>query len=165
MRKFILGLILVISLVLQLTVFNFLKVAGVKPDLILIFVIFNALLNGSRNGAVFGLVGGILQDLITGQFIGLNAISKALTGYIFGLAGKKLYKENIIIPIISLFLGSIFSDLCIYLLGYFINLNSSLLWVFKDKILPAAFYNACLAPFIYGKFYDSSAKGLLRKVK
>lgn len=165
MRKFTLGLILVISLLLQLTVFNFIKVAGVKPDLILVFVIFNALLNGSRDGAVFGLVGGLLQDLITGQFIGLNAISKALTGFLFGLMGKKLYKENIIIPIISLFLGSIFCDFVIYILGYFISLNTSLLMVFKGKILPAAIYNACLTPFIYGKFYDSSAKGLLSKVK
>lgn len=164
LRMFVLGVILICGIILQLTVFNFIKVAGVKPDLILIIIIFNALLNGSKDGAVLGLIGGLLQDLLTGQFIGLNALSKAATGYIFGFAGRKLYKENIIIPILSLLVGSLINDAIFYFLASFINLGIPFIKAIQSKMIPAAIYNCCLSPFIYGKFYDSSARGLLSKV-
>lgn len=165
MRKIILALMVIVSLILQSTVFNYIKVAGVKPDLVLVIIIFNALINGSKDGAILGFAGGLLQDILIGQFIGLNALSKAATGYIFGFVGKKLYRENIFIPILSLLLGSVFNDLMTYFLGYFVQLNIPFLKALYDVIIPTAIYNSCLAPFLYGKFYNSSAKGLLSKVE
>ena len=165
MRKFILAILIFVSLILQLTVFNYIKVAGVKPDLILAIVIFNALINGSKEGAILGLVAGLAQDMMTGQFYGMNALSKMITGYIFGFAGRKLYRENILIPILCLFFGSVINESILFFLTYFIDLRISLIKAIQDKILPMAIYNSCLAPFIYSKFYDSSAKGLLSKVE
>jgi len=162
MRYFIMTVLFLIGLILQSTLFSRLTVAGVKPDLILIFVIFYALLHGSREGALVGLMGGLLQDLLFGQNIGINALSKIVVGYLFGTLEKKIYKENLLIPMVVVFLGTFLNETILYLLrmadGPVLNFFTSV----KTVIFSVALFNSCLVPFVYGKFYKSSQKGLLR---
>lgn len=165
MRILTLGLILVTSLALQSTIFSFFEIAGIKPDLVLIIVIFNALLQGSREGAVFGFVGGLLQDIILGQNVGMNALAKMATGYLVGLTEKKVFKENLLIPIFYLLVATIINESFIYVLTLFLGFKINYISAFSRIILPVAIYNSCLAPFIYAKFYASSTKGLLKKIE
>ncbi len=163
MRYILLAFLFIVSLVFESTLFTYLTVAGVKPDVILILVIFYAMLHGSREGALVGFMGGIMQDLFMGQFIGLNALAKLLTGFIFGALEYKIYKESIFIAAVALLLGTLWHETVIWVLGYFAGFAGNYITAFTAVILPVAVYNSCLAPFIYGRFYRSSHKGLLKK--
>ncbi len=171
MRYLIMTVVFLVSLILQSTLFSHLTVAGVKPDLVLIFIILYALLHGPKEGVLAGLLGGLLQDLLFGQFIGMNALPKLTVGYMFGVLERKIYKENLLIPMAALFLGTFVNETILYLLrqisylmGKTGGISLNYLVSVKDVIFSTAVYNSCLAPFIYGKFYKSSQKGLLRTI-
>lgn len=163
MRYLVLGAVIILALALQSTVFPHLSVAGVKPDLVLIVVIFFSLLNGSRAGGILGFCAGLFEDLLIGRVIGINALAKMGTGLLVGLIEKKVYRENVVVPIMVTAAGSIICQIFFLLLAQFVPANipfwNGLLYVG----IPVAIYNACLVPIIYGKFYRSSTKGWLKQ--
>ena len=163
MRFILMTFFFIFSLVFESTLFPHLTVAGVKPDFILVLVVFYAMLHGSREGAVIGLIGGLLQDLLIGQFIGLNALAMLLTGLFFGIMEYKVYKESIFIAAITLAVGTFLHETLVWFLGLLIGFSGNYFMAFKNVILPVVVYNSCLAPFLYGRFYRSSHNGLLKK--
>jgi rod shape-determining protein MreD len=44
-----------------MTLLNFFPILGVKPDLVLIIVVYNAFLRGSREGALVGFIAVFLK--------------------------------------------------------------------------------------------------------
>lgn len=171
MRYFTMTILFLVSLILQSTVFSHLNIAGIKPDLVLVFIVFYALLNGPKEGALIGFVGGMLQDLLFGQDLGMNTVAKTVVGYTFGVLEKKIYKDNILIPMVALFLGTFLNETILYLLRFFSYVIrpthgsvGSYLLAFKGVIFYVAIYNACFAPFIYRRFYRSSHKGWLQNI-
>ncbi len=161
MRYLIITVLFFFSLVLQSTLFPHLTVAGAKPDLVLIFIILYALMHGPKEGALVGLAGGLLQDLMFGQYLGMNALAKLSVGYGFGVLERRIYKESLLIPIAALFLGTFLNETVLYLLGLAGSGQINYFTYAGKVILATAVYNSCLAPFVYGRFCKSSQKGLL----
>lgn len=162
MRRYVgIALLFLVSMVLQTTVFDFLKVAGVKPDLVVLLVIYFAFTNGPYKGAAFGLLIGLLEDLIVGYNVGLNALALLFTGFLAGWFETKMYKENLVIAFLVVFLGSIVSQSVILFAGFFAGFNWQLANNF-NFILAISIYNTCLVPFTYPFFYHSITKGILR---
>jgi rod shape-determining protein MreD len=80
-----LALLIVAAVVLQTTVFSAgMRVAGVRPDLLLVLTIAVAYYAGSERGAAFGFVAGLAIDLFLTTPLGLSALSFALVGYAAG---------------------------------------------------------------------------------
>ncbi len=159
MRFFWLGLFLLIANVLQTTLLPGFWPLGQGPDLILILVVFYAFLRGSREGARFGLVAGLLTDIVAGKYIGLNAGSKLLVGYLMGLFATKLYKENYFVPIMTIAGATLINTTVNYLaavaFGRFAN------WSFGNELLLQTLNNAVLALVLYRGFLRIYRKGWL----
>ena len=66
---------------------------------------------------------GLMEDLMTGRFIGLNAICKGLTGFIVGLMSERLYKNNFSIPVITVFVATFLHGIIYVCCGAVIGLN------------------------------------------
>ena len=79
-----------VLLVVQTTLIPFMSVAGIVPDLLLIWVVTTALRRGQIEATVGGFLAGLLQDLVATKFFGLAALSKTVTGFTLGY----LYNEN-----------------------------------------------------------------------
>ncbi|AEF93594.1 rod shape-determining protein MreD [Desulfotomaculum nigrificans CO-1-SRB] len=162
MRSLVLLALVVLALLLQSTVFAIFQVAGVKPDLILMLVVFNGFLQGSREGAFLGFLAGLLQDFFTGSYIGLNALTKMLAGYLVGLAEGRLYKESVVLAAIMTFLASIVSQFAYYILLFYLGIQVPPLIAVLQVIIPTAIYTSLLVPLAYWKFMRSNEKGWLR---
>jgi rod shape-determining protein MreD len=142
------------ALILETTVFNYLAVAGVKPDLMLIVVIYLGLNKGALTGEISGFVAGFLQDIFSGGLIGTNALIKMIIGNAVSLGHNKLAFENIITQavltvvvtlvgvVLTIFLNMIFAGPGFYYSRVIIN------------GLIASLYNAVLAIFIF-RFLDN----------
>jgi rod shape-determining protein MreD len=162
LHVFVLALLVVAAVLLQTTVFQSLRVAGVSPNLILVLVVFFAISNGPRHGAVLGFVGGLVQDLLSGFYLGMNALSMALTGYIVGLGHHTLFRESPWIMAVITFVASLGAETVNYLL--LLSLGVTILPgnAFFGVIIPVAVYNSAVAVLAYRRYYSSSTKGLLR---
>lgn len=161
MRYLVLALLGFISLILESTIFNELIIAGVKPDIILVIVILIALFNGPKEGALVGLALGFLEDLYLAKYLGLNAVTKFSIGLMMGFMEKRMYKDNFLVPVAALFFGTlayaIFYLIFANIVGYHLSFERVL-----QVAIPGAIYNSCFAPFIYGKFYKSATRGVLK---
>jgi len=128
---------------------DYLSIYGVKPDLVMLLVIFNGFLLGPREGAFLGFTGGIVEDLFSGSYIGLNALTKMAAGYLAGFCGERLYKENSLVVAGVTF----FSAAVGLLLNYFLLLYLEIYMPFLNSlfrvILPTALYTAVLVPLFY----------------
>ena len=88
-------LILIIYLVLvfsiQTSILGLVSVAGVTPDLALIFVVYCGIHFQRNAGVGAGFLVGLLQDFLSGRLLGVNTLSKSLIGFFFSTLKQKLY--------------------------------------------------------------------------
>lgn len=142
-----------LGIVLRDTVFNGLSVAGGKPDFVLILAVFFAIFRGSVQGGLMGAALGLMEDLMTGRFIGINALCKGFLGYVAGVSERNLYKNNFFVPIVAV-LAATFANALLYylfsvLIGSHVGLENLLL-----STIPDAVYNMCFSPVFYAVFYN-----------
>lgn len=143
------GLMVILSVVIQSTILNRLAFFGARPDLVLIVVIVSGLLKGHPFGTGVGLGAGLLQDILTGQFMGANALTKMCTGYIVGLTEGKFFKENLFIPMIMMAAGTLGNELMFWLILYLFG-RPLPFWVASTQlIVPTVILNSILAPFVF----------------
>jgi len=162
---FSMGFLLVLGLVLQTTAFNYLAVAGVKPDLLLIIVVLYGLLYGKKAG-ILGFIYGLVEDLLVGRFIGFNALTKGLMGLLIGYLEPKLFKDHILVPVVVLLLGTFVHGALAYMIGLIVGLYSTFEFeAYLRIIILQSIYNACLAPFLYGKYYKISMERFVKKLR
>ncbi|MEX0602244.1 MAG: rod shape-determining protein MreD [Bacteroidota bacterium] len=84
------ALIVLGLLLLQTTFVPLLGIRGSVPDLLVIWVVSNALRRGQVEGMTGGFLVGLLQDLTATQFLGLAALGKTVAGFATGY----FYNEN-----------------------------------------------------------------------
>jgi len=78
------AVITVILILIQTTFLRFISVGGVTPDAIVLWIVYLALRFGQIHATVAGFVLGLLLDVIGGDFIGLSALSKTVSGFVAG---------------------------------------------------------------------------------
>ncbi|NLY11379.1 MAG: rod shape-determining protein MreD [Firmicutes bacterium] len=158
MAFIIYGAILLLTLILQTTLFPAFPFLGVYPDLIVVIVIIFAIFNGPVFGAKFGLLAGLLLDILTGQLIGLGALTKMTAGIASGFVGQRFFKENYLIAFSSVLVMS-FADQLLYLIGMFIfGLSVSWTVAFTKIVVPVSIYNAIIGIIIYRRLYYFNLK-------
>ncbi len=89
------ALVLVVVLVLQATVAHRIAIAGVRPDLLVAFVVYFSWMRGPVSGVVGGFTVGLLQDLDAPGPLGLNAFAKTIVGFIVAKAGFRVHRSNV----------------------------------------------------------------------
>jgi len=146
-------------ILLQTTALNFIAINGIKPDLVLVVVILNGFLRGTREGAFLGFSVGILQDLVGGGYFGLNALTKMFAGYLAGLGEGRLYRDNRVIAAGLTWVCTLGAQLAFYLLLLLVDVSIPLITALVHIIIPAAFYNALVVLVIYGFYYRFSRSG------
>jgi len=157
----VLGVALFLSLALEATLFNHLTLAGVKPDLLLVLVIIYSLFRGSVAGAGLGFIYGLVEDLLLGNYIGLNAACKMLVGYASGWGEKRFFKDHLLVPVLSVFTGTL-GFLLLYLMLFSLVAGAGAWATFSRMVLPLCFYNTLLGTLLYRPLYRSLTEGLLR---
>lgn len=153
MRWFTLALLPIISIFLESTLFARFSIRGAVPDMVLLFVSFFAIIYGPKAGFRYGFLCGLVEDLYTGRFIGLNAVTKALTALFIGRWEVNVFKENILVG----FGGTIIATLLNAVLLVFVSaltipgfaLKQETLTVFSGQLL----YNALLSVPFYIWYY------------
>jgi len=134
-------------------VFTGIPIFGVRPDLILVLVVIFSLLNGGKFGAKFGFFAGLMLDLLVGQMIGLNAVTKMLIGASVGVLSERVFKENYFVPFICVFVAT-WIDQFLFLFGT-VLFGETLYWniAVTRVVLPMSLYNAVFVLLIYVRFY------------
>ena len=131
--------------------------------MLLIIVILSAVMNGKKTGAGLGFAYGLMEDLIVGRYIGLQALTKMSTGYLIGLLERKVFSDNVLVPVVVGALGTLIHNLLVFTTLFLVgNFDFFSPEYFLNYSLASCLYNLCVSLFVYGPFYRSNTQGFFK---
>ena len=143
-------LIIFFTIILESTVLSNISFLLVVPDLVLIITIYLSLLNGKLYGETTGFISGLFLDFTTGVPFGFNCIYRTLMGYFYGLISHSVIISGIIMPVLSVGIGTIAKRLFIIILSLiYPNLHLNVYGFISDQFLFEFIANVALSPFIF----------------
>jgi rod shape-determining protein MreD len=150
MKKIFAILIILTLGILQSTTLDYVKISRVKPDILLISVIFFSLCWGPNFGLIIGFISGLLEDVLSASFIGINILSFGLCGLIIGAGGNKIYKDSLLLQSLVSFIAALSISLFSFCLFSLISGGvHPFVESFKHTIFPASLYTAAVSPAIF----------------
>ena len=153
MKKFIINLILILTFIiiyiLQSNLFINFRIAGVMPNLFVVFVLFIGLYANKFMGPIYGVILGLLIDSFIGKRLGITAIMLGVVGIIGVIFDKNFSKDNRITIIVMVMISTIIFEVGEYALSYFINKTSLEILPFIQILLVESIYNIILTIILY----------------
>lgn len=153
-RVLIIALVIILNLVFQSTLLQYVRIRGVIPNTSVIIIASYALLRGRNEGAAAGLFAGLLHDIFFGSAFGYYGFLGLITGYICGIFHQNFYRENYVLPFFVCTLATIVYETAIYLSEFFLSGNLSFFYFLSNIILPEAVYAAAVSLFIYRLLFN-----------
>ncbi|HEV8676908.1 MAG TPA: rod shape-determining protein MreD [Methylomirabilota bacterium] len=129
----------------QSTVVPVLGVGGIVPDVLVVIVILLALRRGPEAGCYTGFALGLLQDAIGGGPLGLQALSKAIIGFVAGDLPRWALTGNPVVPVAAAVLGTVADGAVRFAVLQIFHYPAAFSELFGSVILPQAGYNGLLA--------------------
>ena len=169
MKKLVINIVLIlVALIiyyLQSNFFTWFNIAGVMPNLFIIFVLFIGLFASRTLGTIYGVAIGVFLDLLLGLQIGINAVALGLVGFLAGVFDKNFSKDSRM-TIMIMVLGSTFlAEALNYLLNYmFLSINVEIVNFIIILVIEIVYYlilTIILYPLIQktGYYIENEYKG------
>ncbi len=124
---------------LQTTVVHAISIRGIKPDLVMIFLVFLSMKEGALVGVYAGFFPGLFLDVYAPQYLGIGSFAKSVVGYLAGLLDERNIKIDDRYKLIVLFLASVVHD-AITSVGVY-GSGPTFGRLLLSNILPAAIYS------------------------
>lgn len=128
----------------QSSVMPMLGFAGVAPDIPLVVAVMVALRRGPEAGCLTGFFAGLLQDVTGPGLVGIQALTKALTGFVAGFARVRFTVGDPLVQIPGLVLLTVVEGLLRFAVMRLFHFPGELLEVILQVILPQALFNGAL---------------------
>ena len=153
MKKLVINLFLILTIFiiyfLQSNFFNWFNIAGVMPNVFIIFVLFIGLFTNKTVGTIYGVVIGLILDLLFSQRIGIQAVTLGLVGFLAAIFDKNFSKDSRMTIMLMVLGSTVIVEVLNYLLAYmFIDINVEIFYFIRTLIIEVI-YNIILTIIIY----------------
>ena len=153
MKKIFIGIMLFLVFMfiyfLEVDVFPFITIAGIIPNLFIVFILFVGLFANSIFAIAFAVVGGILIDSVNSPFIGGTAIMLTIIAFLASYFDRNFSKENRITIILMVAGATAIYEIGIYLLRFAIVGFDLEIMAAVKIILIEIVYNVLISIIIY----------------
>jgi rod shape-determining protein MreD len=149
MRKRILyfSLCVIICVVTQLTVLDYFRVFGIKPDLILICVCLANLIFEFRVAFALSIFCGLLKDALSINSFGINTCLFALTSYLILRLSKEIPLDNYFIRLGLVFITALINN-CLTGLFFIYSGETISLGIYLRIVFIGSIYTAFTLPLV-----------------
>ena len=110
------ALFLALAFILQTTWIHLFEILGLKPDLIVLALVYVALAAGAIKATIFGFCIGFTQDIHAPDDLGLNALIDSIIGFAVGWCRAGIMVDNIQAQV-ALVVGAVLVHDLIYYVG------------------------------------------------
>jgi len=152
-RGTVIGLLCVITALLQTSFVNYIQIASIRPNLPVILTASFALMCGRRQGMTIGFFTGILVDVFSGGTLGFYALAYMWTGYLTGYAYRIFYDDDIKTPLLLIAVSDLGYGFYQYVTTFLIRGRIHFLFYLRRIIIPELIYTVIVAAFLYQLFY------------
>lgn len=121
-----------------------LNLLNVRPDLILLIVIAWTLFKGSRSGIVWGFVGGLWMDVLSGGPMGGSSLALMAASLVTGIGHNRFFRSNPLVPVVAAVLGTFCYSFTYLVILDLIGHRFSFADTVAALVMPAVLYNSVL---------------------
>ncbi len=148
--------ILLLALLVQATVLSRFTIMGSRPDLMIICVIFFGLFLGRSAGLEVGAVAGLMTDLFSLDYFGINMVVYGITGLLAGSLRSSFARESKRSQALLVFACTAFS-MCVHFAiasAFSRSISLGFFEYLKVCVVPAGIYTALVSIPIFMKFIN-----------
>jgi rod shape-determining protein MreD len=152
-RKIITFLVILVTFLLQSTLFPILPFSYVTPNLLLILTVSFGLMNGKKTGLWTGFLSGLLIDLFYSNLFGFYALVYMYVGYLNGMLYKFFFDEDIKVPMLLTAVSDLGYGLLFYVIQFAFRMRFDFPAYFLHVILPEMIYTVLLTLVFYRIYF------------
>jgi rod shape-determining protein MreD len=146
-RLLVLAAVLVTAVLVQSTVLAEVRLAGVRPDLLVLAVVSVAVATDAATGAAFGFAAGLVADLLFDLPVGVSALVYTAAGFAVGAVRVYLTSHR---PLVHMVLAGSASLASVWSCGLLLRVFDLSSWAAVARAGPlVALCNLLLTPFVY----------------
>lgn len=149
LRRIVVFFIVIISFLLQTTVFQGLSLGGVAPNLLIIIVSSFGFMKGKNEGMFVGFFSGLILDVFFGSIVGFYALVYMVIGYLNGFFSSIFYPEDVKLPITLISMSELLYCFVCYFFLFMMRGKMHFGYYFIHVILPEIVYTIFLTLIIY----------------
>lgn len=146
---FALIMICIVLYLLQTIFFTNFTIAGVMPNLFVIFMLYIGLYMGRSMGIIYGIMYGIFIDLWMGKNIGITSVCLAIVGLLGGIFDKNFSKDSRITVLLMGAITTIVYEVVFCIIQYVILETNVDIIAFSKILLIEVIYNILLIIIFY----------------
>ena len=156
-RKVITFFIILISFLLQSTLFVKLKFGAVSPNLMLVVTSSFGFMRGRKSGMAVGAISGLnddiacnfYPDIFWGQLLGFHTLLYTVIGYLNGSFERLFYDEDVKLPIVLISASEFLYGICIYVFVYMLQGDFAFGTYLFSIIIPELVYTILVTLILY----------------
>ena len=152
-RTITMTLLILITFILQSTVFQSLSIASIAPNLLLILTVSFGFMRGNKEGILVGFFCGILIDIFYGNLLGFYALIYMYIGYLNGFLCKVYYDEDVKVPMILTAISDLAYGFAVYGLQFMLRGRLHVMNYVWHIMLPEMIYTVLITVIIYRPLY------------
>ncbi len=135
---------------LQTTIFRFIEIREISPDLVLIFLVFSANSKGSYYGQISSFTAGVIEDILSLAPLGFNSLIRTVIGYLSGKTKGKILFDPILMPLLYILVATILKEALTFAVSaLFMGMPKGF---FHSGFLIQICFNIVVTPVIYNVF-------------
>ena len=169
MKKFLIGLLMYFIFILlyfiQADFFNWFTIAGVGPNIFIIFILFLGLFTDNKFSICIALLTGITLDLVIGKTLGVTAIMFCLVAIIANYFDKNFSKDSRMTIMFMVSGATIIFEVLKYFLNYIFLATNVEIFNFIIILIIETIYNVIMTIILYpliqkfGYYIENEYKG------
>ena len=153
-------LLITLALLLQSTFFGRFDLYGVRPDLVVMVLIFLASEESPVVCIYYGFFIGFLQDVYSPEYLGFNAFTMSVMAFFLGIVKERLTVENFSVRLLITLLACMVHDI-VYLSLYTRFDMPVLVQMFIRESIPGAVYTSVLAVLLIKVWQWAKTGGII----
>ncbi len=141
---------IILCFVIQTAMYQYINLADIMPNMLLILVVSYAYMRGRMTGLTLGLVCGLLMDLMSGSYlIGVNGLIYILIGYFIGYTKRYYSNDDYTFPIIITAISDLVYGIMFYMLEFLLRGRLNFIYYLRRMILPEIIYTVAVSVLLY----------------
>lgn len=136
----IMVIIVVINFIFQTSLYNYLDIFGIIPNISLIFVVIFAMTTNGILGGAIGILTGFLYDVMMYDVFGVYTLIYFIIGAVIGSFSEVVNRENYMLYSLATLLSTLFFHALLYILLFFLKYNvGNVSYIIKNTLLQTIF--------------------------
>lgn len=152
-RKIVLAVMIIVTFLLQSTLFQWLSIASSVPNLLLILTVSFGFMRGKKEGIMVGFFCGLITDLFFGNLFGFSALVYMYIGYLNGFFCKVFYDDDIKVPMLLVTVSDIAYGVTVYVLQFLLRGRLQVFSYVRHVMFPELIYTVVLTMIFYRIFF------------